>query len=29
MVQALDGKTGDLIWEQRLGVNIAMRGMSL
>jgi len=27
--QALDGKTGDLIWEQRLGVNPAMRGMSL
>lgn len=29
IVQALDGKTGDLIWEQRLGVNLAMRGMSL
>ena len=28
-VQAIDGKTGDLIWEQRLGVNIAMRGMTL
>jgi alcohol dehydrogenase (cytochrome c) len=28
-IQALDGKTGDLIWEQRLGVNPAMRGMSL
>jgi alcohol dehydrogenase (cytochrome c) len=27
--QALDGRTGDLIWEQRLGVNPAMRGMSL
>jgi alcohol dehydrogenase (cytochrome c) len=27
--QAIDGKTGDLIWEQRLGVNPAMRGMSL
>jgi alcohol dehydrogenase (cytochrome c) len=27
--QALDGKTGDLIWEQRLGVNPAMRGMTL
>lgn len=27
--QALDGKTGDVIWEQRLGVNPAMRGMSL
>ena len=29
VIQALDGKTGDLIWEQRLGVNIAMRGMTL
>jgi alcohol dehydrogenase (cytochrome c) len=29
IVQALDGRTGDLIWEQRLGVNISMRGMSL
>jgi alcohol dehydrogenase (cytochrome c) len=29
IVQALDGRTGDLIWEQRLGVNINMRGMSL
>jgi len=29
IVQALDGRTGDLIWEQRLGVNLAMRGMSL
>ena len=29
IIQALDGKTGDLIWEQRLGVNIAMRGMTL
>jgi alcohol dehydrogenase (cytochrome c) len=28
-IQALDGRTGDLIWEQRLGVNPAMRGMSL
>jgi alcohol dehydrogenase (cytochrome c) len=27
--QAIDGKTGDLIWEQRLGVNPAMRGMTL
>jgi alcohol dehydrogenase (cytochrome c) len=27
--QALDGRNGDLIWEQRLGVNPAMRGMSL
>ena len=29
IIQALDGKTGDMIWEQRLGVNIAMRGMTL
>ena len=29
IIQALDGKTGDLIWEHRLGGNIAMRGMSL
>jgi alcohol dehydrogenase (cytochrome c) len=29
IIQALDGKTGDLIWEQRLGANVAMRGMSL
>ena len=29
MIQALDGRTGDLIWEQRLGSNMAMRGMSL
>ena len=29
IIQALDGKTGDLIWEQRLGGNTAMRGMSL
>jgi alcohol dehydrogenase (cytochrome c) len=29
IVQAIDGRTGDLIWEQRLGVNINMRGMSL
>ncbi len=29
IVQALDGRTGDLIWEQRLGTNLAMRGMSL
>jgi alcohol dehydrogenase (cytochrome c) len=29
IVQALDGRTGDIIWEQRLGVNLAMRGMSL
>jgi alcohol dehydrogenase (cytochrome c) len=29
IIQALDGKTGDLIWEQRLGSNTAMRGMTL
>jgi alcohol dehydrogenase (cytochrome c) len=29
IIQALDGKTGDLIWEHRLGGNVAMRGMSL
>ena len=29
IIQALDGKTGDLIWEQRLGTNTAMRGMTL
>jgi alcohol dehydrogenase (cytochrome c) len=29
IVQALDGRTGDLIWEHRLGTNISMRGMSL
>jgi len=29
IVQALNGRTGDLIWEHRLGTNIAMRGMSL
>jgi alcohol dehydrogenase (cytochrome c) len=29
IIQALDGKTGDLIWEQRLGSNVSMRGMSL
>jgi len=29
VIQALDGKTGDLIWEQRLGSNTAMRGMTL
>ena len=29
VVQALDGKTGDLIWEQRLGTNLAPRGMAL
>jgi alcohol dehydrogenase (cytochrome c) len=29
VVQALEGKTGDLIWEHRLGSNMAMRGMAL
>lgn len=30
IVQAIDGKTGDLIWEYRFGtVNISQRGMSL
>jgi len=29
IIQALDGKTGDLIWEQRLGSNTASRGISL
>jgi alcohol dehydrogenase (cytochrome c) len=29
IIQAIDGKTGDLIWEQRLGTNTAMRGMTL
>jgi alcohol dehydrogenase (cytochrome c) len=29
IIQALDGRTGDLIWEQRLGGNTAMRGMTL
>ena len=29
IIQALDGKTGDVIWEQRLGSNTAMRGMTL
>jgi alcohol dehydrogenase (cytochrome c) len=29
IVQALDGRTGDLIWEQRLVGNISMRGMTL
>jgi len=28
-IQALDGRTGDVIWEQRLGGNMAMRGMTL
>jgi len=29
IVQALDGRDGSLIWEHRLGVNVAMRGMAL
>jgi alcohol dehydrogenase (cytochrome c) len=29
VIQAIDGKTGDLIWEQRLGSNTASRGISL
>ena len=29
IVQALDGKTGELVWQRNLGVNIAQRGMSL
>ena len=29
VVQAIDGKTGDIIWEQRLGTNLAPRGMAL
>jgi alcohol dehydrogenase (cytochrome c) len=29
IIQALDGRTGDLIWEHRLGSNVAMRGMTL
>jgi alcohol dehydrogenase (cytochrome c) len=29
IIQAINGKTGDLIWEHRLGGNIAMRGISL
>jgi len=29
IIQALDGRTGNLIWEHRLGSNVAMRGMSL
>ncbi len=29
IVQALDGKTGTVIWETRLQANLAMRGMSL
>ncbi|HXH24381.1 MAG TPA: PQQ-binding-like beta-propeller repeat protein, partial [Vicinamibacterales bacterium] len=27
--QALDGRTGDLIWEHRFGANVAQRGMAL
>jgi alcohol dehydrogenase (cytochrome c) len=29
IVQAIDGRTGDLIWEHRLGANVSQRGMSL
>lgn len=29
IIQAIDGKTGNLIWEHRLGGNTAMRGMAL
>jgi len=29
IIQALEGKTGNLIWEHRLGGNTAMRGMAL
>jgi len=29
IVQALDGKTGDLIWEYRIQGNVAQRGMAL
>jgi alcohol dehydrogenase (cytochrome c) len=29
IVQALDGRTGNLIWEHRLPANISMRGMAL
>ncbi len=29
IIQALDGQTGELIWEHRLGISVAMRGMSL
>ena len=29
IVQAIDGKTGELIWQANLGVQLAMRGMSL
>src|SRR6188474_2932124 len=29
IIQALNGKTGDLIWEHRLGGNISMRGIAL
>src|SRR5690606_35902735 len=28
-IQALDARTGEIIWEQRLGVNPALRGISL
>lgn len=29
IVQALDGRSGNLIWEHRLAANVSMRGMSL
>jgi alcohol dehydrogenase (cytochrome c) len=29
LIQALDGRDGSLIWEHRLGANVAMRGMAL
>jgi len=29
IIQAIDGRTGDLIWEQRLGSNTASRGIAL
>ena len=29
IIQAIDGRTGNLIWEHRLGGNIAMRGIAL
>jgi alcohol dehydrogenase (cytochrome c) len=29
IIQAINGKTGDLIWEHRLGGNISMRGIAM
>jgi alcohol dehydrogenase (cytochrome c) len=29
IIQALDGRTGDIIWEHRLGAGVSMRGMTL